>query len=146
MPKDTASFRLAFVRTGRRGVCFWWMKQISVGRNRLMEQLREQGRRIERLSKIEHGLIKEVHPQVGESKQGLDEMIAAVKENAGGIVTAVRNNVGRGIPPAENKKPMRRHAPAAGRRRDIDESGRRRLPAKHAKAREWKPDKPSDHR
>jgi len=104
MPKDTASFRLAFVRTGRRGVCFWWMKQISVGRNRLMEQLREQGRRIERLSKIEHGLIKEVHPQVGEIKQGLYEIIAAVNENAGGIVTAVRNNVGRGIPAGRKQK------------------------------------------
>ena len=46
-----------------------------------MDQLREQGKRIETLSKIEHDLIKEVHPQVGEIKDGMDEMIAAVKEN-----------------------------------------------------------------
>ena len=47
-----------------------------------MDQLHEQGRRIEKLSRIEHDLIKEVHPQVGEIKEGLDEVIAAVKENA----------------------------------------------------------------
>jgi hypothetical protein len=34
------------------------------------------------LSKLEHDLIKEVHPQVGEIKEGMDTMVAAVKENA----------------------------------------------------------------
>ena len=38
-----------------------------------MDQLREQGQRIEKLSRIEYDLIKE----------GLDEMIAAVEENTG---------------------------------------------------------------
>ena len=61
-------------------VCFSWMHRISTKQNRLMDQLREQGRRIEKLSKIEHDLIKEVHPQVGEIKEGINEMIAAVKE------------------------------------------------------------------
>jgi hypothetical protein len=42
----------------------------------------EQGKRIEKLSRIEHDLIKEVHPQVGEIKEGMEEMIAAVKENS----------------------------------------------------------------
>jgi methyl-accepting chemotaxis protein len=64
------------------GICFWWMGRISAKQNNLMDQLREQGRRIEKLSKVEHDLIKEVHPQVGEIKEGMDEMIAAVKENA----------------------------------------------------------------
>ena len=62
-------------------LCFWWMGRISAEQNRLMDQLREQGRRIERLSKAEHDLIKEVHPDVGEIKQGMAEVIAAVKEN-----------------------------------------------------------------
>ena len=44
--------------------------------------LREQGKRIEKLSKIEHDLIKEVHPQVNEIKEGMEEMIAVVKENS----------------------------------------------------------------
>ena len=52
----------------------------------------EQGKRIEKLSRIEHDLIKEVHPQVSEIKEGMDEMIAVVKEN-------VENN-----PPAASKK------------------------------------------
>ena len=71
--------------------CFWWMYRISDKQNFLLDQLREQGKRIEKLSKMEHDLIKEVHPQVGEIKEGMDgmravkdgmqEMIAAVKEN-----------------------------------------------------------------
>jgi uncharacterized protein YdeI (YjbR/CyaY-like superfamily) len=63
------------------GFCFWWMGRISSKQNNLMDQLREQGKRIEKFSKIEHDLIKEVHPQVGEIKEGMDEVIAAVKEN-----------------------------------------------------------------
>jgi hypothetical protein len=50
--------------------------------NYLLDKLREQGKRIENLSKIEHDLIKEVHPQVGEIKEGMDEMIAASKEKS----------------------------------------------------------------
>jgi hypothetical protein len=63
------------------GICFWWMGRISAKQNHLMDQLHEQGRRIEKLSKVEHDLIKEVHPQVGEIKEGMNEMIAVVKEN-----------------------------------------------------------------
>jgi hypothetical protein len=58
------------------------MRRLSVKQNFLLDQLREQGRRIEKLSKVEHDLIKEVHPQVNEIKEGMAEMIAAVKENA----------------------------------------------------------------
>jgi hypothetical protein len=57
------------------------MYLISDKQNRLLDRLSEQGKRIEKLSKIEHDLIKEVHPQVGEIKEGMEEMIAAVKEN-----------------------------------------------------------------
>ena len=58
------------------------MHRISAKQNYLLDKLREQGKRIENLSKIEHDLIKEVHPQVGEIKEGMDEMIAASKEKA----------------------------------------------------------------
>ncbi len=64
------------------GICFWWMRRLSIKQNALLDQLREQGKRIEKLSRIEHDLIKEVHPQVGEIKEGMEEMIAAVKENS----------------------------------------------------------------
>jgi hypothetical protein len=64
------------------GICFWWMRRLSLKQNFLLDQLREQGKRIEKLSKVEHDLIKEVHPQVNEIKEGMDEMRAAVRENA----------------------------------------------------------------
>jgi hypothetical protein len=46
-----------------------------------LEKLCQQGKRIERLSKEEHDLIKEVHPQVSEIKEGMKEMIATAQEN-----------------------------------------------------------------
>jgi hypothetical protein len=75
------AFWMTMVGTGCWGVCFWWMYRISEKQNSLLDRLTEQGKRIERLSKIEHDLIKEVHPQVGEIKETMDEMIAVVKEN-----------------------------------------------------------------
>ena len=62
-------------------VCFWWMYRISAKQNTLLTQLHAQGKRIEKLSKLEHGLIKEVHPQVRKIKDGIDTVVAAVKEN-----------------------------------------------------------------
>ena len=80
MDRNAAAFWLTLVGTVCWGVCFWWMYRISAKQNYLLDKLREQGKRIENLSKIEHDLIKEVHPQVGEIKEGMDEMIAATKE------------------------------------------------------------------
>ena len=82
MDKTVVSFWLAFVGLLCWVVCFWWMYRISNKQNALLDQLHAQGKRIEKLSKVEHDLIKEVHPQVGEIKEGMDEMIAAVKENS----------------------------------------------------------------
>jgi hypothetical protein len=48
----------------------------------LLAQLHAQGKRIEKLSKLEHGLIKEVHPQVSEIKAGMDTVVGVVKDNA----------------------------------------------------------------
>ena len=61
-------------------VCFWWMHRISTKQNYLLEKLGEQGKRIEKLSKVEHDLIKEVHPQVNEIKEGMEEIMATTKE------------------------------------------------------------------
>lgn len=68
-------------------VCFCWMHRISSKQNSLLDELREQARRIEKFSQIEHDLIKEVHPQVGEIKDGMEQMVAAVN--------AVATSVGR---------------------------------------------------
>jgi hypothetical protein len=81
MTQTNITFWLTLIGMACWGFCFWWMGRISGKQNHLMDQLRDQGKRIEKLSKIEHDLIKEVHPQVGEIKDGMDEMIAAVKEN-----------------------------------------------------------------
>ena len=81
MDKDNLAFWMTLVGTICWGVCFWWMHRLSTKQNILLDQLRAQGKRIEKLSKVEHDLIKEVHPQVGEIKEGMEEMIAVVKEN-----------------------------------------------------------------
>jgi len=73
---------MTLIGTACWGVCFWWMHRISSRQNFLLEQLREQGKRIEKLSKVEHDLIKEVHPKVGEIKEGMEDVIAAMKENS----------------------------------------------------------------
>ena len=46
-----------------------------------------QGKRIEALSKVEHDLIKEVHPQVGEIKEGMEAIIAVVNDNPPSLTT-----------------------------------------------------------
>ena len=73
---------LGFIGTACWGICFWWMHRISTRQDDLLEQLHEQGRRIEMFSKIEHDLIREVHPQVGEIKEGLEEVIETVKDTS----------------------------------------------------------------
>jgi hypothetical protein len=82
MNKSSVTFWLTLTGTLCWVACFWWMYRISSKQNALLDQLRAQGKRIEKLSQIEHDLIKEVHPQVGEIKDGMDAMVAAVKENA----------------------------------------------------------------
>ena len=82
MDKNDFAFWLTVTGTLCWVVCLWWIYQISTKQNALLDQLHAQGKRIEKLSKLEHDLIKEVHPQVGEIKEGMDAMVAAVKENA----------------------------------------------------------------
>jgi uncharacterized protein YdeI (YjbR/CyaY-like superfamily) len=82
MNRNNLTFWMTVAGTACWGICFWWMRRLSIKQNFLLDQLREQGKRIEKLSKIEHDLIQEVHPQVNEIKEGMEEMIAVVKENA----------------------------------------------------------------
>ncbi len=82
MNRNDLAFWMTLIGTVCWGACFWWMHRISTRQNSLLDQLREQGKRIEKLSRLEHDLIKEVHPQVGEIKDGLDAMVAAVKEHS----------------------------------------------------------------
>lgn len=60
-------------------VCFWMMWRISSRQNSLLKELREQGQRIEDLSKEEHKLIKQVHPKVEEIREGVAEATKAIE-------------------------------------------------------------------
>ena len=50
-------------------VCFWWMHRISSRQDAMLQELR-----IERLSQAEHDLISEVHPQVNEIKEHVQDV------------------------------------------------------------------------
>ncbi|MDB6123416.1 MAG: hypothetical protein JWQ71_2409 [Pedosphaera sp.] len=82
MDSDKIVYWLTLIDSACWGICFWWMFRISSRQDAMLNELKEQGRRIERLSKAEHDLIKEVHPQVGEIKEAVDEVVEAVKEEA----------------------------------------------------------------
>jgi hypothetical protein len=82
MDKTGLSFWMTLAGSVCWGVCFWWMRRLSIKQNFLLDQLREQGKRIEKLSRLEHDLIKEVQPQVSQIKEGMEEMMAVVKENS----------------------------------------------------------------
>ncbi|HEY3661123.1 MAG TPA: hypothetical protein VGK91_07840 [Candidatus Udaeobacter sp.] len=59
-------------------VCFWWMHRISSRQNTTLEELHEMTARIEKLSRAEHDLIRDVHPQVNEIKEKVDNVREAV--------------------------------------------------------------------
>ena len=90
MNRNSLCFWMTVAGTICWGVCFWWMRRLSIKQNFLLDQLRDQGKRIEKLSRIEHDLIKEVHPQVNEIKEGMEEMMAVVKENSANSVPAFK--------------------------------------------------------
>ena len=74
MTRDELVFWLTLVSAGCWLVCFWWMHTISVKQNALLAELKEQGERIERLSKDEHDLLQEVHPQIGQIHDKVDQV------------------------------------------------------------------------
>ena len=82
MKSDASIYWLTWINFACWGVCFWWMHRISSRQDALLAQIKAQGKRIESLSKVEHDLIKEVHPQVGQLVQGMDEVVEAVRGNS----------------------------------------------------------------
>ena len=55
-------------------VCFWWMHRISSRQDATLEELHEMTARIEKLSRAEHELISDVHPQVNEIKEKVENV------------------------------------------------------------------------
>ena len=60
-------------------VCFWWMHRISDRQNTMLEQLQQQARTIEELSKEEHEILKELHPTVQKIEEGIDQVQESTK-------------------------------------------------------------------
>jgi hypothetical protein len=71
-------FVLTWIGLGCWCVCFWWMHRISSRQDALLEELHEMTARVEKLSQAEHDLISEVHPQVGEIKEHVENVREAV--------------------------------------------------------------------
>jgi hypothetical protein len=92
MNKSDFAFWMTLADTLAWVVCFWWMHRISSKQNAFLAQLHAQGKRIEKLSKVEHDLIKKVHPQVVEIKEGMESMVTAVKENTESNTTSSNNS------------------------------------------------------
>lgn len=86
---ESVSYLLAWVGTACWGVCFWWMHRISQRQDALLTELREQGERIEQLSKEEHELIKEVHPAVHEIREAVNESASNTGERSDGDASRV---------------------------------------------------------
>ena len=55
-------------------VCFWWMYRISSRQDAMLVELHEVTIRIEKLSQAEHDLISDVHPQVSEIKEHIENV------------------------------------------------------------------------
>ncbi len=80
---ETMGFVIGCIGTLCWIVCFWWMHRISSRQNSTLEELHEMTARIEKLSRAEHDLITDVHPQVTEIK----EQVQTVRD----VVSSDRN-------------------------------------------------------
>lgn len=74
----TISIVLAWIGTACWGVCFWWMHRLSSRQETMLKELHEMTKRIEKLSKVEHDLLREVHPKVEEIIDSVKDVAVAV--------------------------------------------------------------------
>jgi hypothetical protein len=71
---EAMAFVLGCIGTVCWAVCFWWMHRISSRQDAMLEELHEVTTRIEKLSRAEHDLIRDVHPQVSEIKEHVEDV------------------------------------------------------------------------
>lgn len=89
-------FLLTWVGTACWAVCFWWMHRISAKQEAMLKELHDVTKRIEQLSKVEHDLLREVHPNVEKIKESVEGVADAVSaddsggKNAGGQSASAR--------------------------------------------------------
>ena len=56
------------------------MHRISKEQSAVLQQLRQQGERIEHLSREEHKLVKELHPQVEKIQENVEQIADAAPQ------------------------------------------------------------------
>src|SRR2546423_2231592 len=81
--KMTIALILTWVGTGWWGICFWWMHRLSSRQEIMLKELHDVTKRIEKLSKVEHDLIREVHPNVEEIKESVKDVSDKVSQSEG---------------------------------------------------------------
>ena len=69
---------LAWVGTACWVVCFWWMHRLSSRQDAMLQELHRVMKRIEELSRAEHDLLQEVHPNVEKIKESVKDVAVAV--------------------------------------------------------------------
>jgi hypothetical protein len=75
---QTIALILAGIDTGCWLICFWWMHRLSSRQEAMLQELHEVIKRIEGLSKAEHDLLQEVHPNVEKIKESVKGVAEAV--------------------------------------------------------------------
>jgi hypothetical protein len=71
-------FLLTWAGLGCWIICFWWMHRISSRQDAMLKELHEMTTRIERLSAVEHDLIRDVHPKVDKIKEHMEDVAESV--------------------------------------------------------------------
>ena len=69
-------FFLTWIGIGCWCVCFWWMHRLSSRQETMLKELYEMTAHIEQLSRTEHDLIREVHPNVSAIKEHVENVDA----------------------------------------------------------------------
>ena len=86
MDQGTIAYVLTWVGTGAWVICFWWMHRISARQDALLTELRE-------LAQLQHDILREVHPDVGEIKEHVVEEQGAKINEIAEQVTQVAETV-----------------------------------------------------
>lgn len=68
-------------------ICFWWMHRISTRQSAVLDQLRDQAHRIEKVSKEEHAILTELHPNV----EAIQKEVGKVSEKVTRVEGTVDN-------------------------------------------------------
>jgi hypothetical protein len=84
MPRHILDW-ITLVDLGCWCICFWWMHRISTRQNAVLDQLREQGRRIEKVAKEEHAILTELHPNVEAIQKEVGEVSEKVARVEGTV-------------------------------------------------------------